>query len=92
MLKKRIVVAAMTLGLCLPGLASATPLSWAPRLDLLAGMTRLWDLLPGMHHGTAAPAAHDHRKNGPGIDPTGSPTPPPTGSQTTAADPTVTGQ
>ena len=91
MLKKKTIVAAMTLGLCLPCLASAAPLSWAPRPDVLASITRLWDLLPGMHHETAAPAARDHRKVGPGIDPNGSPTPPP-GSQAAATDPTVTGQ
>ncbi|MFL6235757.1 MAG: hypothetical protein ACJ76N_21685 [Thermoanaerobaculia bacterium] len=92
MLKKRIVVAAISLGLCLPSLSSATPLSWAPQPDLLASITRLWNLLPGMHHGTAAPSGHDHRKNGPGMDPTGAPTPPPPGSQSTTTDPTVTGQ
>ena len=90
MLKKRIVVAAISLGLCLPALSSATPLSWA-RPDLLASINRLWSFLPGAHHGTAAPAARDHRKNGPGMDPTGG-TPPPPGSQsTTPTDPT-TGQ
>ena len=92
MLKKRIVVAAITLGLCLPGLSSARPLSWAPQPDLLASITRLWNLLPGLHHGTAAPAARDHRKNGAGLDPTGAPVPPPTGTQAvTPSDPT-TGQ
>jgi len=91
MLKKRIVVTAIAIGLCLPGLSSATPLSWAPRPDLLASLSRLWDLLPGAHHGTTAPAARDHRKNGPGMDPTGSPTPPPPGDNATA-DPTTTGQ
>ena len=94
MLKKRIVCAAIVLGLSLPSLVSATPLSWEPGPDLLASITRLWDLLHGaQHHGAAAPAARDHRKNGPGMDPTGSPTPPPSGAQTTApSNPMVTGQ
>jgi hypothetical protein len=92
MLKKRIVIATMTLGLCLPGLSSAAPLSWVPRPDLLAGLSRLWDLLPGAHHGTVAASARDHRKNGAGMDPTGAPAPPPPGSQSTTTDPTVTGQ
>lgn len=94
MLKKRIVVATITLSLCLPGLSSATPLSWGPRPDLLAGITRLWDLLSGTHQGAAAPFARDHRKNGPGMDPTGTPTPPPPGGSdsTAPSDPTVTGQ
>jgi hypothetical protein len=93
MLKKRIVISAMTLGLCLPALSSAAPLSWVPQPDLLAGFSRLWDLLPGAHHGTAAAPARDHRKNGPGMDPTGAPTPPPPGGTqaVTPADPTVTG-
>jgi len=92
MLKKRIVVAAITLGLSLPGLSSAASPSWAPRPDLLASITRLWDLLPGAHHGAAAPSARDHRKNGVGADPTGAPVPPPPGSQVTTTDPTSTGQ
>jgi hypothetical protein len=92
MLKKRIVVAAITLGLCLPGLSSATPLSWTPQPDLLASITRLWNLLPGLHHGTAAPAPRDHRKNGPGMDPTGAPTPPPPGTQAVAPSDPATGQ
>jgi hypothetical protein len=94
MLKKRIVVAAITLGLglCLPGLSSAASLSRAPRPDLLASIARMWNLLPGAHHGAAAPAARDHRKNGIGMDPTGAPAPPPPGSQATTTDPTSTGQ
>ena len=92
MLKNRIAVAAISLGLCLPGLSSATPLSWTPQPDLLASITRLWNLLPGMHHGAAAPSARDHRKNGPGMDPTGGTPPPPPGSQATTTDPTSTGQ
>lgn len=91
MLKKRIVVTAIAFSLCLPGLSSAAPLSWVPRPDLLTSLSRLWDLLPGAHHGTPAPAARDHRKNGAGMDPTGAPTPPP-GDNTTATDPTTTGQ
>jgi hypothetical protein len=93
MLKKRIVVAAISLGLCLPALSSATPLSWA-RPDLLASINRLWSLLPGAHHGPAAPVARAHRKNGPGMDPTGgTPAPPPSGGAqaVTPPDPT-TGQ
>jgi hypothetical protein len=94
MLKKRIVIATITLSLCLPGLSSATPLSWTPRPDLLAGLTRLWDLLAGAHHGAPAPSAHIHRKNGAGLDPNGSPTPPPPGTtnSTAPSDPTATGQ
>ncbi|HEY4594644.1 MAG TPA: hypothetical protein VIJ61_19655, partial [Thermoanaerobaculia bacterium] len=88
MLKRRIVGTAIVLGLCLPGLSSAAPLSWV-RTDLLASLSRLWDLLPGAHHGMAAPAARDHRKNGAGMDPTGGPTPPPPGDNTTATDPTT---
>lgn len=93
MLKKRIVVTAIVLSLCLPGLSSAAPLSWAPRPDLLKSLSRLWDLLPGAHHGTAAPAARDHRKNGCGMDPTGTClTPPTSGTTSTTTDPTTTGQ
>jgi hypothetical protein len=91
MLKKRIVVSAMVLGLCLPALSSAAPLSWMPQPGLLASLSRLWDLLPGAHHATTAPPARDPRKNGAGIDPTGTPAPPPS-SQTTTTDPTSTGQ
>jgi hypothetical protein len=91
MLKKRIVVTTIALGLCLPGLSSAAPLSWVPRPDLLASLSRLWDLLPGTHHGTAAPSAHDHRKNGAGMDPTGGPTPPPPGENVMTADPSTSG-
>lgn len=92
MLKKRIVVAAIALGLCLPGLCSAAPLSWVPGTDLLASLSRLWDLLPGAHHGTPtpAPAARDHRKAGAGMDPEGlTATSPAPGGQTT--DPTASG-
>jgi hypothetical protein len=93
MLKKRIVVATIALGLSLPALSSASPLSWTPRLGLLDGLTRLWSSL-----GDARPAAGRHsiqhlRKQGPSIDPTGSPTPPPPGSQsTTPSDPAGSGQ
>ena len=92
MLKKRIVVFATALALCLPCLASAAPLSWTPSSGILTSLTRLLDLLPGMHHGAAAPSVRDHRKNGPGMDPTGGTTPPPAGSQSTTTDPTSTGQ
>lgn len=92
MLKKRIVVFAMTSALCLPCLASATPRSWTPSSDLLASFNRLLDFLPGMHHGVVAHPARDHRKNGPGMDPTGGTPPPPAGSQSTTTDPTSTGQ
>ncbi len=94
MLKKRIVVAAISLGLCLPALSSATPLSWTPQPDLLASITRLWNLLPGLHHGTPAPFARDHRKSGCGMDPEGKPlcSPGSDSSQTPPSDPTATGQ
>jgi hypothetical protein len=88
MLKKRIVVTAIALALCLPGLSSAAPLSWVPRTDLLASLSRLWDLLPGAHHGTIGSSARDHRKNGAGIDPNGGTAPPPSNSQSTVTDPT----
>ena len=92
MLKKRTIVFAMTLALCLPCLASAAPLSWTPPSHLLASFNRLLDLLPGMHHGAALPSARDHRKNGPGMDPTGGTTLPAPGSQSTTTDPASTGQ
>ena len=91
MLKKRIVISAMTLALCLPCLASAAPLSWTPSSGILTSLTRLLDLLPGLHHG-AVPSARDLRKNGPGMDPTGGTTPPPPTNQSTTTDPTTTGQ
>ncbi|HEY3570682.1 MAG TPA: hypothetical protein VGP73_22315 [Thermoanaerobaculia bacterium] len=90
MLKKRIVVTTIALGFCLPALSSAAPLSWVPRTDLLPSLSRLWDLLPGTHHGAAAHPARDQRKNGPGMDPEGvTVTSPAPGGQTT--DPTATG-
>ena len=90
MLKKRIVVAAIVLALCLPGLCSASPLSWGPSSGLLASLTRLWDLLPGTHHGAATHPARDHRKSGPGLDPEGlTITNPAPGGPT--SDPTATG-
>jgi len=89
MLKKRIVVTAIALGLCLPGLSSATPLSWVPELDVVAKVGRLLGFFPG-HPGTPARPARDHRKNGCGMDPTGD-TCPPAGSQATTPDPTSTG-
>jgi hypothetical protein len=90
MLKKRIVVTAIALALCLPGLCSASPLSWGSSSSLLASLTRLWDLLPGTHHGAAAHPARDHRKSGAGLDPEGvTATSPAPGGQT--SDPTATG-
>ena len=89
MLKKRIVVFATTLALCLPCLASAVPLSWTPSPGILTTLTRLWDLLPGAHPRTAARPAHDLRKNGAGMDPTGGTPPPPPTSQSTTPDSTT---
>lgn len=93
MLKKRIVVATIALGLSLPGLSSASPLSWGPQLDVLARLTRLWNPFGGTSPAVSPRSSHSLRKQGPGIDPTGSPTSPAPGSQTvTPPDPTVTGQ
>jgi hypothetical protein len=93
MLKKRIAVAALTLGLSLPALSSAAPLSWVPRLDVLAKVTRLWSLLPGRSSEPVAASARNHRKNGAGADPTGAPLPPGPGTQSIAPpDPPVTGR
>jgi hypothetical protein len=94
MFKKRIVIAAITLGLSIPSLGSATPLGWISQLKIPAGIARLWDLLPGMRPGTAAPSARDHRKAGAGHDPNGTPLPPDGGTSqsTTPSDPPPTGQ
>jgi hypothetical protein len=77
MLKKRTAISAMffcgTL-LLAPGLSQASPLSWMQGVDVLAKMTRLWTLLPGVGHTAVKPAAPV--KNGVGIDPQGGqPTP-----------------
>jgi hypothetical protein len=92
MLKKRIVFTAIALALCLPALSSAAPLSWMPRTDLLASLSRLWDLLPGTHHGAAAHPARDQRKNGPGMDPEGLTSTNPTPGDNTTTDSSPTGQ
>jgi hypothetical protein len=73
MLKKRIVVSAITLALSIPCLAQAAPLSWTPGPDVLAQLSRWWDLLPGWQPAPAARSARDARKNGCGMDPNGVP-------------------
>lgn len=73
MLKKRVAVAVITLGLSLPGLSSASPLSWVSGPHVLAKLAALWDLLPGTHLGRIPRPAHDQRKNGCGMDPNGTP-------------------
>jgi hypothetical protein len=92
MLKKKIVIATITLALSLPTLSSAAPLSWT-QPDLLTSLTRVWDFLHGAHHGTAA-STHLRPKNGAGMDPTGTPTPPGVGTNgaTAPSDPPTTGQ
>jgi hypothetical protein len=72
MLKKRIVVTAITLCLSIPGLSQATPLSRMPGTDVLAKLTRLLDRLPGAHH---ARPARSLAKQGCGMDPNGVPLP-----------------
>lgn len=89
MLKKRILITTITLALSLPSLSSASPLSWTPQWDVLARIHQLWSLFPGAHPATTA-SGRDQRKNGPGMDPTGTPPPPPPSSQTTPTDPTMT--
>jgi hypothetical protein len=73
MLKKRIVVSAISLALSVPCLAQAAPLSWTPGPSVLAQLSRWWDLLPGWQHAPAARSARDARKNGAGMDPNGLP-------------------
>ncbi len=73
MLKKRIVVSAITLALSVPCLAQAAPPSWAPGPSVLAQISRWWDLLPGWQHAPAARSARDTQKNGCGWDPNGVP-------------------
>ena len=81
MLKKRTVISAMifcgTLVLA-PGLSQASPLSWVQGVDVLAKVTRLWTLLPGLGHTVAKPAVPV--KHGVGIDPQGGGQPDPTGT------------
>jgi hypothetical protein len=72
MLKKKIVVATIMLGISLPSLSNAVPLSWAPGPDVIAKLSRLWDLLPGKHAPSTRPA-RQARKNGCGMDPNGAP-------------------
>lgn len=76
MLRKRIVVAAIALSLSLPSLSSASPLSWMPGPHVLTALAGLWNLFPGIQPGTAPRPARDQRKNGPGMDPNGTPTNP----------------
>jgi len=78
MLKKRIVVPAMIVCSCLlfaPCPSQASPLSWAPGVDVIASFARLLDLLPGLGHPAPAAKPHSHRevpvKQGCGIDPNG---------------------
>ena len=87
MLKKRTAISAMifcgTLVLA-PGLSQASPLSWVQGVNVLAKVTRLWTLLPGLGHTATKPATP--MKNGVGIDPQGGqPDPTGTGSGATAS-------
>jgi hypothetical protein len=75
MLKGRIAIVTIAFALSLPSLSSASPLSWVPGPRVLAKLAGLWNLLPG-HPGTAPLPASDHRKNGAGMDPNGTPTSP----------------
>lgn len=77
MLKNRIAVTAIVLGLSVPGLSQASPLSWMPGLNVVEKLTRVWDLLQRAH---PAQPARNLRKSGCGMDPNGAPcgpTPPP---------------
>jgi len=75
MLKKRTAIPAIFAGslLLAPGLSQASPLSWMQGVDVVAKMTRLWTLFPGLGHTATKPAAPV--KNGVGIDPQGQPIP-----------------
>jgi hypothetical protein len=71
MLKNRIAVTAIALGLSVPGLSQASPASWVPGLDAMAQLTRVWDLLHGTRQ--APRPARILRKSGCGMDPNGAP-------------------
>ena len=80
MLKKRIFVPAIVLGLAFlldPGPSQAMPLSWVPGPDVMARLAQGWDLLTGLRHTPPARPAHRQglQKNGAGIDPQGDPLP-----------------
>jgi hypothetical protein len=70
MLKKRIFVATIALGLSISS-AQAAPLSWTPGPALLAELGRFLDFLPAVHHRPFARSARDASKNGCGMDPNG---------------------
>ncbi|HTG35867.1 MAG TPA: hypothetical protein VLB76_23320 [Thermoanaerobaculia bacterium] len=70
MLKKKIVVTAITLCLSIPSLSQALPLSWIPGPGALVKLAQLWDRLPGVH---PARTARSHQKQGCGMDPNGVP-------------------
>jgi hypothetical protein len=70
MLKKKIVVIAITLCLSIPSISQAVSLSWIPGPDALVKLAQLWNRLPGAH---PAPSARSHQKQGCGMDPNGVP-------------------
>jgi len=72
MLKKKIVVTAITLCLSIPSISQAVPLSWIPGPGTLIKLAQLWDRLPGAQH-RARPARS--LKQGCGMDPNGVPLP-----------------
>jgi hypothetical protein len=69
MLKKRIFVATIALGLSI-STAQAAPLSWTPNLSVLTGLAHWWDRLPA-GHAVATRSARGAQKNGCGWDPNG---------------------
>ena len=94
MLKKRIVVPAIVLGLSFlfnPGSLQAMPLSWVIGPDAVAKLAQGWDLLTGLRHTPAARPAGRRGfspKSGCGIDPQGQPLcGPGTGSSDTTTAP-----
>ena len=90
MLKKKIVVTAITLCLSIPSISQAVPLSWIPGPGALVRLARIWDRLQDAH--TARPAARSHQKQGCGMDPNGSQLCSPGPTQATApVDPVETG-
>ena len=81
MLKKKIVVTAITLCLSIPSISQAVPLSWIPGPGALVKLAQLWDRLPGVH---PAHSARSHQKQGCGMDPNGAQLCGPTPTQATA--------
>jgi hypothetical protein len=88
MLKKKIVVTAITVCLSIPSISQASPLSWIPGPGALVKLVQLWDRLPGVH--TARPA-RSHQKQGCGMDPNGAPLCVSGSTQTTPVNPLETG-